>query len=306
MDRGKSFICLLLSLPISLLVCGLLLAPSEAHAEDRGARSLGAGGTGLADPMDTAVASQSVAAISLLPRYDISTGLGLGPDKRFHLQAVAVDSRTSIVTLSASWYRTMDQLPLIGSDLPGWQLPDETLSNLTEHQGLSLGLAYPFMERRASIGLGGRYDWRNSEQTGKQKDWNLSAFAAARPIDILTLAFTAQNLLRSGYPDLQRNLELGARLAPGPYLGLEVDGMVPLEEALLWDDARIGVGASIGIVELIALRGGWQQQAGTQDMTLGISLLSERASLDYGVRIAIGEGPGSRGVWHGVDLRVFF
>ena len=304
MDRGKSFICLLLSFPIYGLSCLLLLAP--AQAEDRGARSLGAGGTGLADSMDTAVASQSVAAIALLPRYDITTGLGLGPDKRFHLQAVAVDSRTSMITLSASWYRTMDQLPLTGTDLPGWQLPDETLSNLTEHQGLSLGLAYPFMDRRASIGLGGRYDWRNSEQTGKEKGWNLSAFAAARPLDVLTLAFTAQNLLRAGYPDLQRNLEIGARLAPGPYLGLEVDGMVPLEEALEWERARIGVGASVGIVELVALRGGWQRQAGAQDMTLGISLLSERASLDYGVRIAVGEEAGSRGAWHGVDLRVFF
>lgn len=311
MRYGKRPICVFLSLlwggagpgAVGIAVAGEL---SGGPLEDRGARSLGAGGTGLADPADTAVGSQSVAALSLFPRYDASAGVGLGADGYLHLQATAVDTRTSQVSLAATWYRSADQAPVTGAAMPGWKIPGDELLDPTSRQGVTAALAYPFFDRRGSVGIGGRYDWRESALSGKQAAWNLSLSAAARPVDLLTVAFTAHNLIEQGYPELGRSVELGARLAPGPYLGLEVDGALPVDSEARWDQARLSVGGSVGVVELLALRAGWSLQRdggdGVRAASAGISLLSERASLDYGLHIPLGGGS----LQHGLDLRLFF
>jgi hypothetical protein len=272
-----------------------------------GARSTGAGLTGLADPLDAALLQRNLAALSLIPHYDVVAGIGFGPDSLFVTRAAAMDSRTSVVTLGVSWYRFTDKLELSGADLPGWQIPGSSLLNPSEHWGLGLGFAYPFLDRRFSLGMTGRYDWQEATETGKASGWNLGLVIAAAPIEGLTLAFGARDLI-PGYRDTTRSMDLGARWSVGgtgnSAVALEVDATLPWIEAPDWSKARLGAGATLGIVQAIFLRGGWLVEGANHDLTLGLGFGSEHASIDYGVRLGVGEE--ELPVWHALDLRVMF
>lgn len=272
-------------------------------AQDLGARSLGAGMTGLADGNDAGAMGLNVAAIAMGPHYDVVAGVGFGPNSRFLLRAFAMDSRTSMVTMGAGYYRATDVTALSGSDLPGWKTEGDEMLNPTEHQGVTAALAYPFLSRRISLGVSGRYDWREGERTGKQSDFNVSFMAAGRPLESLTLAFGFRNALLLGYPDTRRELDAGIRWDPGPFLGLEVDGSLPMEEQADWSSARLSAGANLGLADLLSLRAGWSTAGGTQDVTAGLGFLSEHASIDYGIRFALGE---ELQLYHAVDLKIMF
>ena len=284
---------------LALLLLGMSPA---ALAQEMGARSLGAGLTGRADGGDSGAAGLNVAAVSLAPTYDVVAGIGFGPNKLFMQRAFAMDSRTSMVTMGAGYYHEADVTVLSGSDLPGWKTPEDELLNPTDHQGVGIAFAYPFLSRRMSVGATARYDWRVGERTGKQSDFNFGVTAAGRPIDTLTLALGFRNALLLGYPDSQRELDAAVRWAPGPFLGLEMDGVVPVEKEVEWSGARLGSGAEVGIAALLAIRAGWSTSAGQHDLTAGLGLSSEHAALDYGIRIGLGDVQ----LWHAVDLKVMF
>ncbi len=284
------------------LVCA---TPRAAIADDwTGARGDARGGTGLANSNDVGAISTNVATAALTEQYDMTAGGVAGPDSTWLGRIAAVDSRTSVVTLGASYNYLSDDVPPPSAALPGWALLDEALTNTTLHQGVSLGLAYPFMDRRISVGVTGRFDWRASEQEGDSDGFNFSASMAARPYEPLTLALSVQNVLDLGYADTRRLVDLAVRYDIGTYLALEGQLRTewmgnPLEESLAEH-----FGADVGVTEWLRLGAGWSHEDGMHRVGGGLSLVSEKAELDYSVVGEVDSSPAR--LWHGLDLRVHF
>jgi hypothetical protein len=289
--------------PCFMIAAVLLALPGAAAAQDLGARAMGRGYVGRADGADAAAEALNLAAVSLTERYEIFAGSELGADSRFLLRSGAVDSRTSAVTLGAGYRRLVDNVAPTGTSLPGWKAAGETLEDPTTHQGVHLGIAVPFLERRLSIAAHGRYDWRDSAQTGADTAFNFGFSVAGKPLSTLTLAAGVRDLLTNGYPDTRRTADFGVRFDPGPYLGVEADVVSPLQGKLTFDKVEWHAGLDVAALKWLALRGGWYVDDGAHFVTAGIGLVSDKASLDYGMRIRVDDP--SRN-FHGLDLRVVF
>lgn len=276
---------------------------TTAHAEDLGAHDLGRGEVGRADPNGSAGGGASVAANALADQYLAFTGGKVGVDKTWGLRAGALDSRTSNITLAVGYYRLWDTLPRTGEDLPGWKAPEDDLLNAATHQGSWLGVAYPMLDRKVSVAADARLDFYTSELLGDDWAFNFGFSAAAKPVESLTFSLATRNLLETNYRDTERSLEIGARFDPGKYLGLEVNTVAPLIKGVDWKMVGWHVGGDVGIADVIALRGGFMADDGESYGCGGLGFLSEKASLDYGVRIQVSD---AKRTWHQLDLTVKF
>ena len=136
-------------------------------------------------------------------------------------------------------------------------------------------------------------------------DWafNFGFSAAGKPVESVTLTAAARNLLETNYRDTERSLEIGARFDPGKYLGIEVNTVAPLVKGVDWTMVGWHVGADIGIADVIALRGGFVADDGETYGCGGLGFLSERAILDYGMRVQVSD---AKRTWHQLDLTVKF
>lgn len=292
-----------LSLVTFLLAHGLG-APYALADDWLGARSAGRGGTGVADPTDAAAVSVNLATLSLAPRYDIVAGGVRGPDDTWLGRVAAADSRTSAVTLGATYTHLVDDVPPAGASLPGWVVAGNEVDNPTTHQALTVGLAYPFLGKKVGLGVTGRYDWRAAQNEGKSDAFNVGLSVAAAPAESVVVALAAQNLVDSGYADTRRLVDLGLRWTPGKYLALEVGAKTewmgsPFEESL----AELA-GVDVYATEWLVLRGGWQHEGGKHTVGGGLGLVADTAALDYALTGEVGSDPAR--LWHGLDLRVHF
>lgn len=285
------------------IVAGLALSASPAFASDMGARATARGGVGLADGGDAAGEAQNLAAVALDPRYVLYAGAALGPDGYFLARGGAVDTKTSVVALGAGYTRLADNVPPTGADLPGWKDPDAELGNPTTWQRVHVGLAVPMLDRRLSIGASGRYDWRTSAITGDAEAFNFGVSVAGRPAEMLTLAVGGRNLLGGNYARVTREVDLAARFTPGPNFGLEADISAPADADFALDRFRWRAGLDVGVIDWLALRGGWSLEGTTHFASAGLGLVNEKVVLDYGVKVQL-DDPARN--WHGLDLRVNF
>ena len=289
----------------ALVGTALSVSSATAHAEEwEGARSAGRGGTGLANGNDVGAIAENVATIALSERYDLGGGGVAGPDDTWLGRIAAVDSRTSLVTLGASYTFRTDDVPPATEFIPGWTVLGEAITNTTSHQGVTLGMAYPLANRKVALGLTGRYDWRASETSGESNGFNVSLSAAARPLAPLTLALAINNALDLGYEDTRRLVDLGVRWEPGPYLGLEGELTTewmgdPFEESLAEH-----VGVDFGVTEWLRLGAGWQHEDGLHQVGGGLALVSDKAELDYSLVADVDAEPAR--LWHGIDVRLHF
>lgn len=298
---------------VEVLAVGSLAAlayAEPAYAEDMGARSLASGGVGLADGKNVAGEELNLSAAALDPSYVVYGGAEVGPDKRFLARSGAVDSRTSAVALGAGYRWMMDNVPPAGAELPGWKPADTELSNLSTTQRVHLGLAVPFLERRLAIGAHTRFDWKDSALTGTTNAFNFGFSVAGRPIPTLTVAAGARNLLTSAFTSVTREADLAVRFDPGPYLGLEADVSAPIEgpasaasEQFGVDTFRWRAGADVSATSWLALRGGWSLVEDHHYAHAGLGLVSDKATLDYGVKVQL-DMPSRN--WHALDLRINF
>lgn len=286
------------------VLLGAVLGTSPpAYAEELGARSAGRGEVGIADGGNTAAAPWNTAAVSLDERYDVVTAGGLGADQVVSLRAAAVDTRTASITLGLAYTRLTDNATPLPGDLPGWRTEGAELDDPTRHESVELGLAYPFFERTLSIALHPRYDWRNSELTGKTSAFNFGASLAARPLPSLTFAAGTYALLETGYRDTERTLVIGGRWQPGDFFGVEGDALAPLEDDFSWKRARWRLGADVGLLEWLRLRAGYASEQSQPFASAGLGLTSEQADLDYGVRVQV-DDPNRN--WHELQVTVHF
>jgi len=285
------------------IVAGLLFCTAPAFASELGARATARGGVGFADAGDAAAEEWNIAASALDPRYVIFAGAGLGPDDYVNLRAGALDSRTSPVALGAGYARLVDDVAPTGADRPGWTTPGAALSNPTAWQRVHLGIGVPFLERRMSVAASARYDWRTSALAGADNAFDFGLSVAGRPVEQVTLALGARNLLDSDYPRITREADLGVRWTPGPRFGVEADISSPIDANFSVDRFVWRGGLDAGLAEWLALRGGWSTEAGTNFASVGVGLIHTSVVLDYGVKIQLDDP--SRN-WHALDLRVNF
>lgn len=282
--------------------------PTFAAADETGARRVGRGGAALADAADGANVAENTATASLLERYEVVGGGGLGPDATWWARVAAVDSRTAPVTLAAGYYHKQDNIPPTGDLQPGWKVPGSALSNVSVHQGFYVAAAYPMLKRRLSLGLSGQWDWLESERLGAIDKPNFGASLAGKPTEQITLAATAKELLDVGYPHAHRSATVGARWDPGPYLGLEVAGELALDDPAALDtatDIAFHGGADVHVVEWFVLRAGYAREDGLDYVGGGVGLVATgKAALDYGMRVELGADPFTS--WHVLDVRVNF
>lgn len=292
----------------ALLLAGfsaLLTLPGAASAQELGARNLARGGTGLADSEDAAGLPDNIAALALTERYDTFIGAGLGPHDALLLRGGAVDTRTAPVALGLGYTRLTDDAPPTGPDLPGWVPVGEEIDNPVTRHAVYGGLAYPMFTRRLSIGVLARYDWRSAELTGDEAAFNFGVSVAGRPIDTLTIALLAKDLLENDYPEHERRMELDVRWAPGPYLGVGAGAAAELFEGVALADAfDYRFGADVFPLQWLAVRGGFRTIDDAEFLSGGIGFVSERAALDYGIRGQL-DGDEPR-LWHALDARVHF
>lgn len=289
---------------ISLLPVGVGLATiAPARAEELGARAEGRADVGIADGANSGAAPWSTAATSLDERYDVVLTGGLGADRTVLLRAAAVDTRTAALTLAVAYTRMNDDAPPDPADLPGWRLEGVELEDPTRHESVELGLAYPFADRRVSLALHPRYDWRMSALTGHTSAFNFGVSGAVRPLPTLTFAAGTFALLENGYRDTERTLVVGGRWDPGRFFGFEADAWAPLTQEWSWKRMRWRTGADLGVLEWMRLRAGWASDEGVRFGAVGLGLTDEQADLDYGVRIQLDDP--SRN-WHELQLTVHF
>lgn len=289
----------------AVVVCigSTLLCLEPAWAQDGGARALGRANAFRADPTDAAAAPGNLAALAMDQRYDVYVGAMLGPDATVDLRGGALDSRTSPLTLAAGYRRRTDDVTPTGALLPGWKDPDGEISNPTRHEGVHAGLAVPLADRRASVGLLLRYDWRESFLAGTAQAFNLGGTAAWRPHDTLIVAVAGRNLLENAYPDTRREGDLGVRWAPGEHFSVSVDAVAPLSSDFALGTMSWHGGLEGSATEWLTLRGGYANEAGAHVVGAGLGLASGKTSLDYGVRIELADA--SR-LWHALDARIAF
>lgn len=283
----------------------ILPALADDPAVDNvGARALGRGSSGLADPGDAGAIQMNLAAASLRPRYELVIGAGIGIDDWLMQRGVAIDSRTTAVALALGYTHWTDDVYPTGVGLPGWYPADEELNDPTDHQGLFLGLAYPFAGRRMSVAVDGRYDWRDSDVSGSSGSANFGLSVAGQPHETLTLALAGKELLDLGYRDTEPSIDFGVRWDPGAVLAIEAG----VRSEIVADVGQaIDVSAGIdGILTTwLTLRAGWTWLDQHHYACAGLSLISEHADLDYGMRWQADDF-GALRTWHGLDLHLKF
>lgn len=278
-------------------------AAADQDLADLGARATGTGMTGVANPDDIGAVRLSLATASLVERYEIYTGAELGPDSHVVLRGGAMDSRTSAVAVALGYRRLTDNEPLTGLERPGWKTASDAFENPTEHQGFFGGLAYPFLPGRASAAVDVRYDTWDSDRLGTDAAFNFGFSAAFRPIETVTVAGAVANLLENDFRDTTRELRAGVRWDPGDFFGVEADVLSPLTNDMSWQTVNWRLGANVGVATFLSLHAGYANDHTRSWATGGLGLVSERADLDYGMRVRV-DAP--RNNVHTLDLRVRF
>lgn len=294
--------------------------PTPALPE--GARALARGGAGRADAVDAAGGAASLAAASLVPRYELWTGAELG--SAWGVRAGALDSRTAGYTLGAGYgWSTATHAP-VPAHLPGWRVPGTSVDETTRWQDAWVGLAVPFGgggrggpadasgapapsgPRTGSLAAVGRWVRTDSSLVGAASGVVLDVAGAWQPAAALVLAAGAEDLLARGGPDGGRRATLGVAWRPSTAFGLVADGWAPWGQLRGAPDLATGgggVGLDAGAVEgaRFMLGGGWDA---VPLVSAGAGVRSESLDLDVGVRL---RDPAGARAWTSVtDLRLRF
>jgi hypothetical protein len=256
------------------------------------ATSLGMAGVGRGSPSSIDNVWYGSAALALEPRYDIHGSGYLTPKGWKGFGVSALDARTSQLALGLSYtYMHHDDMPLLTSELPGWELPGSGSDNPTVCHHVAVGMAInESPQRRLGLGLHAGYLWRRAARAGDGGGFRVGGSLAGRPHETLTLSIgTTWPLLITGargFED-QARVDAGARWAPVEGLSLLADAALPISGL---DGVDVGLGTEYVISELIPLRVGWSRNAGDVRNALGagLGIKSPYLDLQYGIWIDLG------------------
>jgi len=256
------------------------------------ATSMGLAGGGRGSPSNIDNVWYGSSVLALDSRYDIHGSGFLTPGGWRGFEVAALDSRTSTLAMGLVYsYMHHPDMPMLNSELPGWELPGTSSDNPAAAQHIAAGLAIAADgDRRVSVGLHGGYFWRRANRAGAGSGLRLGGSIAARPHETLSLNLgTTWPLLvdgARGYEE-QPRVDAGLQYTPIEGLGLLADAMLPIDEL---DGVDFGFGAEYAIAEVVPVRVGWSRNAGDVRHALGAGLgvRVEYLDLQYGLWIDLG------------------
>ena len=259
------------------------------------ATSLGMAGVGRGSPTSIDNVWYGSSVLALESRYDLHGSGFLTPGGWRGFGVSALDSRTSNLAMGLSYtFMQNPDMPMLNSELPGWELPGSGSENPAVSQHIAAGLAMSGDgERRLGIGIHGGYFWRKAGRAGEGSGIRLGGSVSGRPHETVVLSLgTTWPLLVTGargYED-QPRFDAGARWQPVEGLSLLADAALPMDEI---DGVDVGLGTEYIIAELVPLRVGWSRNAGDLRHALGagIGVKSEYLDLQYGLWIDLGPDP---------------
>jgi hypothetical protein len=252
--------------------------------------------------MGSMIASPGI--IGLMPRYELGFGYIFGPESERSIQAGAVDSLTSPVSLALVYQRTNSTPLASGDELPGWVDVDEDFSNPRARSVVGASLGKGLAEGRLGVGAGVFYDHDISRFGGEVGQLNLSLGLATHLADQLTIAVSTHHLVP--YEERLEPLVMGTgihwALAPGAEVELDMRVLFPGNQEIFLTGSG---GLGLSIADILALRAGFERNTWTGEDRLwsGIGLLSDNSSLDLGVGFLVGQQDSAR-VWAGLSLRI--
>jgi hypothetical protein len=287
--------------PAALALIGLSLAGSAGASDvaidpfsPADATCLGMAGVGRGSPSSLDNVWYGSAVLALEPRYDIHGSGFLTPQGWKGFGVAALDARTSQLALGLNYtYMHHPDMPLLASELPGWELPGSGADNPTVSHHVAAGLAInESSQRRIGLGLHAGYLWRKAARAGDGGGFRIGGSLAGRPHEALTLNIGATWPLlitgARGFED-QARVDAGARWRPVDGLSLLADAALPLDEL---DGVDFGLGSEYVIGETVPLRVGWSRNAGEVRNALGagLGIKSPYLDLQYGIWIDLGPG----------------
>lgn len=276
-----------------------------------GATALANGGAARGDTTDFANIQLAPAVLALLPQYLVDGEGFVHPDGVRGFQVGAMDSKTSPVTFGLSYrYGQQDDFPVESEDLPGWKQEGTSIENAAAAHTVVGAAALATQDRRFAVGVGGQYWNRATTLAGDGYGFRATANVAARPVDEFSIALGgAVPIADEGAQGLEGTawVDGGLRWAPSEYVALSGDVLVPLPEPALAGS----LGLALLPTDTVPIRFGLYHASAESvtGLTAGLSVTSDTAALDYGLRLDV--VPGSEATeslpdWHRLGLRIWF
>ena len=288
----------------------LLSFAAAAFASDvvQGAHTAGMGGVGVASANDNAGITLNPGLIGLVERYDVHAHVRFGPTGDLQWAATALDARTSDV-FGAGFAYSGDRFdpPLRNSDLPGWSLPDEELSNHRRQDDYTLAFGLPVLDRRASIGLGVLFSRFTHDLHGKGSTADLHAGIGVRPADWVTVGIGLRNFVQVDSPqDRPISAVAGGRLEAGGRFAVEAN-LWWTADPLAASKESFAIGAEVSPAETLRVRlGASRDGAFAQNrLTFGLGLVGKSGGgIDYALLVPLpGEPLQFRSLVHQIAFR---
>lgn len=246
----------------------------------------GMAGAGVANTSDNAAIRRNPAAMVLEDSYIGQLDFGF-PDG-WRLQTSVKDTHTSLFGAGLSYTRNHFSPDVSSSDMPGWVLPDEEITNDTAEESYRVGAGLADEDRMKALGVGLVWDRKNEELRGISHAIEADASAAARLGARWTLGVIARDVL----PETPDNLvgsrpwsaEAGAWLAAAEWMGIAADGIWQSEGEF---GARLGTQLAAG--ESVRLRAGGAWIDGQWTAAGGFGAYSEQAAFHYSAQLDVSE-----------------
>ncbi len=274
---------------ISTGLLGLLVStPCLAEEDVAGANVLGMGGVSVAAMNDNSAITANPGMMALTSRYDFHGHFKIGPTGGAHWGASAMDGQTSkFLWLGVAYGGDTYSPELQTSELPGWTIPGEEISNKKRFHDLTLGLSVPIISERLAIGLNGGVSIFNHDRQGRGVTGNGDLGVGFLATKWLSVGVVGENLLPI---DGDRTLggSGGVRVFSPTVGAFEIDGGYHHGPS---DGITLGVGGekNAGIARL---RLGYDidLESTAQRVSWGLGLIGEGGSFEYGMALPISPG----------------
>jgi len=296
-----------------VILCGVLSLPARS-ADLSLADSDGSGGASAGDTRATGILLESPATLTLEPRYDAQAGARLGGTDDLTWAIEARDSRTGPVTLALAYVHRSANPPPSDADLPGWRLPDEDLENPIAETTLAVDLGGGFLDDRLGVAASAVRYTRETAFTGLSDTYDAGIGVGGRPVEPLTLALGAVNLVDlfekgDTFHPLTATLGAGAR---SDVASVSAQIQANLHDVSTSVPLAWRVGGEVDLVDgKLPLRLGFRHELGvpTTYLCAGIGASTDVASLDYAIVQDLGRDGGAKDLtgartWHSLSVRI--
>lgn len=267
---------------VASLLASTLAIPVAADAqttEVQTARALGMGGAFRALAYDGSAVDLNPAGMAQVRRFEIDAGYRRDVFNRgYELDVMLVDALTSAATTGFAFqYRN---IPEGRGGEPGADI-----------QRYILGAAVPLIPQQLFLGTTTKFVRASYPgavpSRGTRNILTGDLGVLYRPLQMLAVAATFDNLVNGVHPEAPRSITGGVAFLPVPWFSAAGDVFLDLAST---DEEEFGwaVGTQLTVMRNIALRAGIHEDplADEQVWTGGLGLISETGSIDYALRYA--------------------